>query len=274
MARSRPNPLTRSLGRRRTMKISCMQIWSPSNLNHELPLLVLDNNIVVNLFVSFAHHHCYYHQQRQQYLQYSLLQRYNSMAYSTNNTTRCLVIILCVSLHTIDAFVCPESYRHHVERPCRQILLSSSDSVGGIVPRAILLSSTRKATTTRPETSNIDNNMSNNESSSHSNSSITPATGSAKSKRYSFSQLVDDVWGNEGGRVDQSPSPQLSSSTLSTIGSDTKSTIQEDSSSASSAESDSTTKLILIGGTILVIVAAWALAVNMGNELGIDLEFG
>ena len=116
------------------------------------------------------------------------------------------------------------------------------------------------------------NNMSNNESSS--NSSITPATGSTKSKRYSFSQLVDDVWVNEGERVDQSPSPQLSSSTLSTIGSDTKCTIQEDSSSASSAESEPTTKLILIGGTILVIVAAWALAVNMGNELGIDLEFG
>jgi hypothetical protein len=118
------------------------------------------------------------------------------------------------------------------------------------------------------------NNMSNNESSSHNNSITTPATGSTKSKRYSFSQLVDDVWVNEGGRVSQSSSPPQLPSALSTIGSDTKSTFQEDSSAASSAESDSTTKLILIGGTILVIVAAWALAVNMGNELGIDLEFG
>mmetsp|Transcript_20927 Transcript_20927/g.43648 ORF Transcript_20927/g.43648 Transcript_20927/m.43648 type:complete len:359 (+) Transcript_20927:151-1227(+) len=38
--------------------------------------------------------------------------------------------------------------------------------------------------------------------------------------------------------------------------------------------SDSTTKLVLVGGTIMVVAAAGALAVTMGNELGIDMELG
>lgn len=39
-------------------------------------------------------------------------------------------------------------------------------------------------------------------------------------------------------------------------------------------DSDATTKYILIGGTALVLAAAGALAVTLGNDLGIDLELG
>jgi len=44
--------------------------------------------------------------------------------------------------------------------------------------------------------------------------------------------------------------------------------INTDSSSLDS------TKWILISGTILILAAAGALAVTMGNDLGLDLELG
>ncbi len=92
-----------------------------------------------------------------------------------------------------------------------------------------------------------------------------------KSKSYNFSQL-DDLWANDevgGGR-------EVASSLPSIIGSDVNNidiAIQDSASSTSTSESTNT-KLILICGTVLVLVAAWALAVAMGNELGMDLEFG
>jgi hypothetical protein len=86
---------------------------------------------------------------------------------------------------------------------------------------------------------------------------------SAKSKEYNFSQLVDDIWANEGGGT--STSSSLSSSTIDNDVNDIQDTF---------AESTETTKWILIGGTAMVLAAAWGLAMTMGDELGIALEFG
>ena len=41
-----------------------------------------------------------------------------------------------------------------------------------------------------------------------------------------------------------------------------------------SEDSSDSTKWILVGGTVLVVVAAGALAVTMGNDLGIELNLG
>lgn len=88
---------------------------------------------------------------------------------------------------------------------------------------------------------------------------------SAKSKEYNFSQLVDDIWANEGGGT--STSSSLSSSTIDNDVNDIQDTF-------ASSESTETTKWILIGGTAMVLAAAWGLAMTMGDELGIALEFG
>lgn len=106
-----------------------------------------------------------------------------------------------------------------------------------------------------------------------SESSIHPATvvsNSLKSKSYNFSQLVDDLWANDevGGGAASSLSSKIGSET-----SNIDTSIQDSASSTSTSESTNT-KLILISGTVLVLVAAWALAVAMGNELGMELEFG
>ncbi len=107
-----------------------------------------------------------------------------------------------------------------------------------------------------------------------SNHPATAVSNGPKSKSYNFSQLVDDLWANDevggGGRG------VVSSSLSSNIGSDASNidiAIQDSASSTSTSESTNT-KLILISGTVLVLVAAWALAVAMGNELGMELEFG
>ena len=47
-----------------------------------------------------------------------------------------------------------------------------------------------------------------------------------------------------------------------------------DNSLKNNDDSDPTTKYIFFGGTILILIVAGVLAVNMGNDLGIDLELG
>ena len=75
--------------------------------------------------------------------------------------------------------------------------------------------------------------------------------------------VVDDIWTDDDKTKDQQ---QLNS--LQKIDAKTPQIINTDSSSLDS------TKWILISGTILILAAAVALAVTMGNDLGLDLELG
>ena len=74
--------------------------------------------------------------------------------------------------------------------------------------------------------------------------------------------VVDDIWTNDDDET-ITKSDQQQTNSLQKIDA-----INTDSSSLDS------TKWILIGGTILILAAAGALAVTMGNDLGLDLELG
>lgn len=73
--------------------------------------------------------------------------------------------------------------------------------------------------------------------------------------------VVDDLW---TAPRDDADADLLE---ISDMGIDLSLQVDEEDSSV-------TTKYILIGGTVMVLAAAAALAVTMGNELGIDLELG
>ena len=73
--------------------------------------------------------------------------------------------------------------------------------------------------------------------------------------------VVDDRWTDD----DKKNSEQQQLNSLQKIDAGE---INTDSSSLDS------TKWILISGTILILAAAVALAVTMGNDLGLDLELG
>ena len=88
--------------------------------------------------------------------------------------------------------------------------------------------------------------------------------------------VLDDIWTDNDGTLNNndqsikdSEQQQQKLNSLQKIDANTPQiiTIKEDSSIDS-------TKWILISGTILILVAAGALAVTMGNDLGLDLELG
>ena len=76
--------------------------------------------------------------------------------------------------------------------------------------------------------------------------------------------VVDDIWTDD----DKTNSEQQQLNSLQKIDANAPQIINTDSSSLDS------TKWILISGTILILAAAGALAVTMGNDLGLDLELG
>lgn len=88
--------------------------------------------------------------------------------------------------------------------------------------------------------------------------------------------MLDDFWASNSNS-----SSKLSSSSSINNGNDEEGTKiivsgddDDDDGLEDSSSTDSTTKWILIGGTLAVLVAAGALAMTMGNDLGIDLELG
>lgn len=87
----------------------------------------------------------------------------------------------------------------------------------------------------------------------------------AKLKGDDSNNLVDDLWIYQSRTANEN---RLSSRTLNGANGST-----EDSQITEQDSSDST-KWILIGGTLTVVAAAGALAVTMGNDLGIDLDLG
>ena len=181
-------------------------------------------------------------------------------------TTRCALIIIggvVVSLRDVNvahSFLAPES--HYMRRPSSRRISCDGRSIIQST-RSILLSSS-KSSSTRPETTINSVLRKDNGQNNPKCSTTTTEVSSAKSKKYNFSQLVDDVWANVGGG---GTSSSLSSSSID-------SDVHGIKDTSASSESTETTKWILIGGTVLVLAAAWGLAVTMGNELGIDLEFG
>ena len=84
--------------------------------------------------------------------------------------------------------------------------------------------------------------------------------------------VVDDIWTN-ADNVDKNnnvkKSQKLQIGTI--IGSDNNTNNTSNTLEETSIDS---TKWILIGGTVLILIAAGALSVTIGNDLGINLELG
>ena len=94
--------------------------------------------------------------------------------------------------------------------------------------------------------------------------SIITTASDAKNGSY---DVVDDLW------VNQEPTP----SNGLMLQQHQEEIIQIDEGSQEiidTKQKEDSTKWILAGGTLMVLAAAGALAVSMGNDLGIDLELG
>lgn len=111
----------------------------------------------------------------------------------------------------------------------------------------------------------------------------------AKPRRNNSNNVVDDLWTDGDQSLpttadngDTKTSPDIDSKSIISmmglsldnplsqdINTEDIQTINEPETSAADS-----TKWILIGGTLAVLVAAGALAANLGSELGIDLELG
>jgi len=97
--------------------------------------------------------------------------------------------------------------------------------------------------------------------------------GKIKNNSKLLDNVLDDIWtaDDEIDNNQQIDPEQQSLNSLQKIDANTPQIITIDEDSDSSLDS---TKWILISGTILILVAAGALAVTMGNDLGLDLELG
>ena len=85
--------------------------------------------------------------------------------------------------------------------------------------------------------------------------------------------VVDDIWTN-ADNVDKNNNVKKSQKLQiigTIIGSDNNTNNTSNSLEETSIDS---TKWILIGGTVLILIAAGALSVTVGNDLGINLELG
>ena len=85
--------------------------------------------------------------------------------------------------------------------------------------------------------------------------------------------VVDDIWTN-ADNVDKNNNVKKSQKLQiigTIIGSDNNTNNTSNSLEETSIDS---TKWILIGGTVLILIAAGALSVTIGNDLGINLELG
>mmetsp|Transcript_24742 Transcript_24742/g.52483 ORF Transcript_24742/g.52483 Transcript_24742/m.52483 type:complete len:378 (+) Transcript_24742:246-1379(+) len=105
-------------------------------------------------------------------------------------------------------------------------------------------------------------------SSSSLNVRISPPWSSTNSNNTTetSNKVVDDVWTKQSSSA---PSPITDKDMQNfDIGLTFQNDVTEEGVTADS------TKLILIGGTAFILAAAAALAVSMGNDLGIDLELG
>ena len=78
-----------------------------------------------------------------------------------------------------------------------------------------------------------------------------------QSKKPESNNIVDDLWISQFSSSEENENNSID--------------IRDESLSEDSSDS---TKWILVGGTVLVVVAAGALAVTMGNDLGIELNLG
>ena len=102
--------------------------------------------------------------------------------------------------------------------------------------------------------------------------------GKIKNSSKLLDNVVDDIWTDNDEALnsnDQSidySSEQQQLNSLQKIDANTPQiTLKDEDSDSSLVDS---TKWILISGTILILAAAGALAVTMGNDLGLDLELG
>ena len=91
-------------------------------------------------------------------------------------------------------------------------------------------------------------------------------------RTLSANNIVDDFWSDESSpTIDDGDTParisRQSNDDLQTI-------LNEETDLVIGSDSADSTKVILLGGTGLVLVAAGALSVTLGNDLGIDLELG
>jgi len=94
--------------------------------------------------------------------------------------------------------------------------------------------------------------------------------GKIKNNSKLLDNVLDDIWtaDDEIDNSQQIDPEQQQLNSLQKIDANNPQIINTDSSSLDS------TKWILISGTILILAAAGALAVTMGNDLGLDLELG
>ena len=87
--------------------------------------------------------------------------------------------------------------------------------------------------------------------------------------------VVDDIWTN-ADNVDKNNNVKKSQKLQiigTIIGSDNNTNNTSNTNTLEETSIDST-KWILIGGTVLILIAAGALSVTIGNDLGINLELG
>lgn len=94
-----------------------------------------------------------------------------------------------------------------------------------------------------------------------------------KQGKVHVNNVVDDIWTNadnvdKNNNVEKSQKLQIIGTI---IGSDNDTNNTSNSLEETSIDS---TKWILIGGTVLILIAAGALSVTIGNDLGINLELG
>ena len=95
---------------------------------------------------------------------------------------------------------------------------------------------------------------------------------SKKQGKVNINNVVDDIWTNDDN-VDENNNA-IKSQKLQIggiIGSDNNTNNTSNTLEDTSIDS---TKWILLGGTVLILIAAGALSVTIGNELGINLELG
>ncbi|KAL3785334.1 hypothetical protein ACHAW5_006893 [Stephanodiscus triporus] len=97
----------------------------------------------------------------------------------------------------------------------------------------------------------------------------TSASGGSKSSGHDPNDVVDDVWINQmlaffdGDKAAIETDPKSSAK---------MSKAQDVADGRTVDDSSESTKSILIGGTAIILIAAGALAVAMGNDMGIDLD--
>lgn len=95
---------------------------------------------------------------------------------------------------------------------------------------------------------------------------------SNKQGKVNVNNAVDDIWTNVDSvdkNNDAKKSQKLQIGTI--IGSNNNTNNTSNTLEETSIDS---TKWILIGGTVLILIAAGALSVTIGNDLGINLELG